>query len=288
MYVLRATYAILAATLAGALFGCNVPGSTCPITEEGGDWSSYFDAQVTSPNCPVKLPQKAPLDKTFAFSVFAKQPGILRPCPACAAAPVNWEVANGLGATPWYGTEDWVVTTDDYCYLCDEAFVNGYYQAGTGWISGGPAYKDDDGRMSQQIWPCDNCAQERPYAHVLLSVDTSVYSSMSVIGSAPAYSDVTAEASASNYLAPITYAWTINGSPACGNASSCTAQLGAEGSNTTFAVTVTDAEGQWSSSSANVMAQYSECPSCMAPRRDPDPVSDSTPVRAKTRRNVKH
>jgi len=65
--------------------------------------------------------------------------------------------------------------------------------------------------------------------------------SMSGPGGGAPFEWVTVTATVSNYVAPVTYQWTVNGSPACGNESSCTAQLGGEGTYTDFAVTVTDA-----------------------------------------------
>jgi hypothetical protein len=45
----------------------------------------------------------------------------------------------------------------------------------------------------------------------------------------------------SDYVAPLSYSWTVNGVPGCGNQSTCGASLGGEGTATQFDVTVTDA-----------------------------------------------
>jgi hypothetical protein len=53
---------------------------------------------------------------------------------------------------------------------------------------------------------------------------------------------VTATAHASGGGTPYSYAWTINGSSACGNSSACSGYIGANGTITNFIVTVTDAD----------------------------------------------
>jgi hypothetical protein len=92
--------------------------------------------------------------------------------------------------------------------------------------------------------------------------------------SGPAYSAVTVSAIASNYVNPIDYFWTVNGSPACSNTSTCTANLGSEGSYTTFAVEATDGAGSVASASLTVLAEYGGCTGCLSPGRAPT-ASDS-------------
>ena len=53
---------------------------------------------------------------------------------------------------------------------------------------------------------------------------------------------VTATAHASGGVTPYSYAWTINGSSACGNSSVCSGYIGANGTITNFIVTVTNAD----------------------------------------------
>jgi len=91
---------------------------------------------------------------------------------------------------------------------------------------------------------------------------------MSGQGSGAPYAWVTVTAMASNYTPPVTYEWTVNGSPACGNESSCEMNLGPGGSYTTFEVTVTDVALLTASGSQTVVACYGD-PPCeqMAPRR---------------------
>jgi hypothetical protein len=65
------------------------------------------------------------------------------------------------------------------------------------------------------------------------------------------YEWVTVSATASNGDAPLTYEWTVNQSPACGNESNCSVYLGDQGTATDFEVLVTDADldtgyGNWS------------------------------------------
>jgi len=77
-----------------------------------------------------------------------------------------------------------------------------------------------------------------------------------------AYEWVTMTATVSNYLAPVTYSWEVNGYAACGNQSTCSTALGPEGSYTTFSVTVTDAQPATASAFQAVFAQHSACPQC--------------------------
>src|SRR5574341_296974 len=95
--------------------------------------------------------------------------------------------------------------------------------------------------------------------------------SVSVDGpsSAPAYSSVTATAIPANYVSPVHYVWTINGTSACGDATTCTGNLGAEGTYTEFAVTATDGTGSQATGSRSIFAEYSGCPDCMSPGRAP-------------------
>lgn len=76
-----------------------------------------------------------------------------------------------------------------------------------------------------------------------------------------AYSYVTVDATASGGTPPYSYSWTVDGSPYCGNSTSCTAQLGAGGTTTTFIATVTDANSKQGSASLGVYA----CPAGAAP-----------------------
>lgn len=78
---------------------------------------------------------------------------------------------------------------------------------------------------------------------------------------------VTMTATASYGTQPYSYAWTINGSPACGNQSTCTGQLGVQGSYTDFAVTVTDADQNTASASREVFAEWSQCSTCLGPSK---------------------
>lgn len=82
---------------------------------------------------------------------------------------------------------------------------------------------------------------------------------------ANAYSYVTVYATASGGTPPYTYSWTVDGSPYCGDATSCTAQLGAGGTTTWFTATVTDSLSRQGSASLGVYA----CPSGAAPCQAP-------------------
>jgi len=75
------------------------------------------------------------------------------------------------------------------------------------------------------------------------------------------YSYVTVTASVAEGAAPFSYSWTINGSPACSNQSTCNGQLGAAYTSTSFAVTVTDANRQQASASTAVTACPTRSPS---------------------------
>lgn len=63
-------------------------------------------------------------------------------------------------------------------------------------------------------------------------------------GSGQPFDSVTVTAVVSNGAPPFNYEWTVNGSPACGNQSTCGARLGGEGTATSFSVTVTDAQSK--------------------------------------------
>lgn len=79
------------------------------------------------------------------------------------------------------------------------------------------------------------------------STTASLYSdvgpTVSVSGpmEATEYTLVTVTAHPSGGDSPYSYSWTVNGSSACSNATTCSAYLGASGTFTTFDVTVTDA-----------------------------------------------
>lgn len=83
---------------------------------------------------------------------------------------------------------------------------------------------------------------------------------------APEFSSVQVTATVSNFTAPLTYAWTKDGSPTCGNTNTCTGTIGAGGSFTNFAVMVTDGDGDRASNSHNVFAEHPECQDCLKPR----------------------
>ncbi len=69
----------------------------------------------------------------------------------------------------------------------------------------------------------------------------------------PAYTYVTVTGNVSNGVPPYTYGWTVNGNAnACGNESSCTAELGGSGSQLLFSLTVTDAHEVQGSASHTV------------------------------------
>lgn len=89
--------------------------------------------------------------------------------------------------------------------------------------------------------------------------------SISGVDADTAHKSVTMTANPSNGSSPYTYAWTINGSSACGNQSTCTGQLGDQGTYTSFAVTVIDATPDTASASKNVYAQWSDCQNCLRP-----------------------
>jgi hypothetical protein len=78
------------------------------------------------------------------------------------------------------------------------------------------------------------------------------------------FSWVTATAVLQNGISPFAYSWKINGSPACGNQSTCQGQLGGAGTFKTFKVTVTDATSDQATAQKSVMAEHDECPECMA------------------------
>lgn len=71
---------------------------------------------------------------------------------------------------------------------------------------------------------------------------------------APPYSDVTAYANATGGLPPFAVSWFVNGVQACGHAWSCTAQIGAQGTTTTFTADVTDAQPESADDSVSVYA----------------------------------
>lgn len=68
------------------------------------------------------------------------------------------------------------------------------------------------------------------------------------------YSYVTATAQASGGFTPYGYSWTVDGTAACGNQATCSAYIGAAGTFTLFAVTVTDAYQLTASGALNVNA----------------------------------
>ncbi len=96
-------------------------------------------------------------------------------------------------------------------------------------------------------------------------------------GTGQAFEWVTLTAQPQNFIGTVSYAWSVNGSPACGDQSTCTAQLGGEGSYTTFAVTITDGYPHTASNSSNVFAEYAGCPGCMAPARSNTVSAASSP-----------
>jgi hypothetical protein len=83
---------------------------------------------------------------------------------------------------------------------------------------------------------------------------------MSGPSSGAAYEWVTVTATVSNYVAPVSYEWTVNQAPACGNLSSCSASLGESGSYTRFDVTVTDAAQDTAYGYLIVFACYGDPP----------------------------
>jgi hypothetical protein len=96
---------------------------------------------------------------------------------------------------------------------------------------------------------------------------TSLYDfsvSVSVQDTGEPFSWVTATAVLQNGISPFAYSWKINGSPACGNQSTCQGQLGGAGTFKTFKVTVTDATSDQATAQKSVMAEHDECPECMA------------------------
>ncbi len=94
---------------------------------------------------------------------------------------------------------------------------------------------------------------------VSLADDNGPVVSLSGPSSAPQYTDVLITANASDGETPYDYAWTVNGSSVsqCGDQSTCEAEIGAGGTVTTFAVTVTDADQLTASAQHGVTA---ECP----------------------------
>lgn len=117
----------------------------------------------------------------------------------------------------------------------------------------------------------DTWGRSDDFGHGKLNVYDAVHQPMTVTVDAPAldtaYHSVAATAMVSHGVSPFTYAWTINGSPACGNQNTCTGQVGAQGTITTFAVTVTDSSSppQQASGQAQVYAQWSDCLHCLKP-----------------------
>lgn len=82
-----------------------------------------------------------------------------------------------------------------------------------------------------------------------------------------AYSYVTVDATVGGGTPPYTYSWTIDGSPACaGDTTSCTGELGAGGTTTTFTLTVTDANSKQGSGSWGVYACQGTAP-CQGPAK---------------------
>ena len=100
-------------------------------------------------------------------------------------------------------------------------------------------FLDQDGRVvfspisgvEQDLGPLTTFPQQPPPLTV----------TMSGPGAGMPYEWVIVTANVSNYVPPVTYEWTVNQSPACGNENTCGAYLGAAGTYTDFAVTVTDA-----------------------------------------------
>lgn len=84
---------------------------------------------------------------------------------------------------------------------------------------------------------------------------------------APDYSWVSVTANVSNYTAPLSYAWKVNGTPACGSSYECTERVDGY---TTFEVTVTDADNDSAYDSHTVSPECTDGPGCtpMAPRKD--------------------
>ena len=93
----------------------------------------------------------------------------------------------------------------------------------------------------------------------------SFYVSLDGPSSDSAYASVTVTATPHYYTSPVHYDWTIDGAPACSDATTCTGSIGPEGSYTTFAVEATDGAGSVASASHQVFAEYSGCPGCQHP-----------------------
>jgi hypothetical protein len=139
---------------------------------------------------------------------------------------------------------------------------------------------------SHQLWSHNNPSQVSPdWTEVVETVDpscdfdvTSTTSTVDLLhdgslplsvaiqgpSTAPQYSWVQVSANVSHANGQVSYSWTVNGSSACSNNSTCSAQLGSSGSYTTFAVTVTDSEDDAYDSHA-VFAEWDECPECTGP-----------------------
>jgi len=88
---------------------------------------------------------------------------------------------------------------------------------------------------------------------------TCTVTSMSGPYSAWPYEWVTVGVNTAGCATPVTYSWTIDGYPTCGNENTCGGWVGAEGTYTTFAVTVTPAQGAPAYGSLSVWVPYGGC-----------------------------
>lgn len=197
----------------------------------------------------------------------------------CANGECEWWITiRDLTKSAWRTLE--VTDTDNY-YWATGGAVEVY-----GLTSCGQYPIDGISYSGIKLWD-QNLSQLSPvWSEVINSVDPScefdvattattvdlfhnlLHLSVTIEGpsTAPQYSWVQVTANVSNAIGQVTYAWTVNGSSACGNSSTCSAQLGQSGSYTTFAVTVTDSEEEaWDSHV--VFAEWDECPECAGPVR---------------------
>ncbi|GIW52048.1 MAG: hypothetical protein KatS3mg081_1403 [Gemmatimonadales bacterium] len=223
-------------------------------------WSRYISSRIDQPPCPVGIDFPGQL---VAFEgVFTAALHIVLPDAGYNALGVR--VLND--ANPPYvvgnATADW--RPYDPRTARSRPFL--HYQAGTTLAYRSPSY--DVAQLQTYLYPYGSSGGVFPAgAEAQIRAVLTFPTSISGATTAPAYSWVTVTATVSgSYTPPLTYSWAVDGSPACGNSDSCTWQLGAAGSYTTFTVEVTDAQGAVGSASLTVAAEYADCQTCMKPR----------------------
>jgi len=253
---------ILAGLLLGACeIGPGEPSYRC-ILRGNDTWQAYLESIVQNPPCPLDVPQKG-LRTSFVADFEADNPRVIPDTSGTYTMTVLVynevpEVVTESGQSLVAG---WIPSWGGGTRAA--AFVDGYFYAGTCCIGADTNHAYDTFAAGTVVYTYSGSYSAT--AEAIVRSMQAVRAQASVVASAEPYQWVTATATASNYAGPISYSWTVNGASACGNTSSCSAQVGDYGSYTTFQVTITDSEGDQGSSYTGVGVPYPECPECMAP-----------------------